>query len=127
MDRVQKYNSFKNNPVIINYLHQKHTLCGYEVPRMILLQAYLYAYSLLRGVTFETPPLSSYAFCPTMLPLLETFWNSCCGTAFSAVITFFGCLQYPEIFVPLKQTLFLETATSHLEPNKGNRVGVPFQ
>jgi hypothetical protein len=29
--------------------------------------------------------------------------------------------QYPEIFVPLRQTLFLETATSHSEPNDGNR------
>jgi hypothetical protein len=31
---------------------------------------------------------------------------------------FFGCLQYPEIFVPLRQTLFLETARGHLEPNR---------
>jgi hypothetical protein len=29
--------------------------------------------SLLTGVTFEVLPLSSYALCPTMLPLLETF------------------------------------------------------
>jgi hypothetical protein len=34
---------------------------------------------------------------------------------------FFGCLQYPEIFVPLTQALFLETARSHSEPNQGNR------
>jgi hypothetical protein len=39
---------------------------------------------------------------------------------------FFGCLQYPEIFIPLRLTLFLETARSHLEPNQVNRVGVPF-
>jgi len=55
--------------------------CGYEVTGMILLQAYLYTYSLLRGVTFEVLPLSSYALSPMMLPLLETFlefllWNS---------------------------------------------------
>jgi hypothetical protein len=56
--------------------------CAYEGPGMILLQAsYLYPYSLLRGVTFEVLPLSSYAFSPMMLPLLETFlelllWNS---------------------------------------------------
>jgi len=37
------------------------------------------------------------------------FWNSCCGTAFSVTITFFECLQYPEIFVPLRQVLFLKT------------------
>jgi len=47
--------------------------CGYEVQRMILLQAYLYAYSLLRGVIFEVHPLSNYAFSTMMLPLLETF------------------------------------------------------
>jgi len=40
---------------------------------MILLQTYLYTYSLLRGVTFEVLPLSSYGLTPTMLPLLETF------------------------------------------------------
>jgi len=30
------------------------------------------------------------------------FWNFCCGTACNAVSTFFKCLQYPEIFVPLR-------------------------
>jgi hypothetical protein len=40
---------------------------------------------------------------------------------------FFGCLQYPEISVPLKQTLFLERARSHSESNQRNRVGVTFQ
>jgi hypothetical protein len=48
---------------------------------MILLHAYLYTYSLLRGVPFEVLPSSSYAPSLTMLPLLETFlelvlWNS---------------------------------------------------
>jgi len=49
---------------------------------MILLQAsYLYTHSLLRGVTFEVPPFSSYALSPTMLPrygnILEfMLWNS---------------------------------------------------
>jgi hypothetical protein len=47
-----------------------------------LLQAsYLYTYSLLRGVTFEVLPLSSYALSSKILPLLKTFlelllWNS---------------------------------------------------
>jgi len=89
-----------------------NTRRGYEVPG-ILFQAHLYTHSLLRGVTFDVLPFSSYALNPTMLPLLETFqylliWNS---FSFS-----FGCLQYPEIFVTLKQTLFLETARSHSEP-----------
>jgi len=91
--------------------------CSYKVSGIILLQAlYLYTFSLLRRVTFEVLPFSSYASSPTMLLLLETFLNSCCGTAFS-VITFFECLQYPEISIPLKQTLFLETVRSHMKPN----------
>jgi hypothetical protein len=49
------------------------TWCGFEVAGVILLQSYLYTYSLLRGVTFEALYLSSYALSPTMLPLLETF------------------------------------------------------
>jgi hypothetical protein len=63
-------------------------MCGYDVPGMILLQAYLYNYSLMRGVTFEVLPLSSYALSPMMLPLLEHFWNSCCGRAFNAAVKF---------------------------------------
>jgi len=43
--------------------------CGYEVVGMILLQPYLYADSLLRGLTFELLPLRSYALSPAMLPL----------------------------------------------------------
>jgi len=47
--------------------------CGYNVHRIILLQvSYLYTYSLLRGVTQNTP-LSSHTLSPTMLPLLEIF------------------------------------------------------
>jgi len=40
--------------------------CGYEVPGMTSLQVYLYTYSLLREVTFEVLPLSSYALSPTV-------------------------------------------------------------
>jgi len=39
---------------------------------MILLEAYLYTYSLLRGVIFEVLPLRSYAQGSTMFPLLDT-------------------------------------------------------
>jgi len=63
--------------------------CGYEVTGMVLLQAYLYTYNLLRGVTFEVLPLSNYALSPTLLPPVETFlelqlWNSfqCCHHIF---------------------------------------------
>jgi len=48
-------------------------MCGYEVPGMILLQAYLYKHSLLREVNFEVFPLSSYALSPWMVSLLGTF------------------------------------------------------
>jgi hypothetical protein len=55
--------------------------CGYEVPEIILLHAYLYTYSLLKGFTFKVLPLSSYALSQMMPPLLQTFlelllWNS---------------------------------------------------
>jgi len=53
------------------------------------LQPYLYNYSLLRGVTFKVLPFSSYGYSPLVLPLVETFWNYCCGTASRAVVTFF--------------------------------------
>jgi hypothetical protein len=53
---------------------QKYPRCGREVLGMILLQAYLYAYSLLRGVTFQVLPLSSNALSRTML--LETFFGT---------------------------------------------------
>jgi hypothetical protein len=46
---------------------------GYEVSGMILLQAYLYTYTLLKGVAFVVLPLGSYAFRPIILPLLKTF------------------------------------------------------
>jgi hypothetical protein len=35
----------------------------------------------------------------------------------------FGCLHYPKIFVPLRQTLFLETARRHSERNQRNWMG----
>jgi hypothetical protein len=31
----------------------------------------------------------------------------------------FGCLQYPEIFIPLRQNLFSETARGHMEQIRG--------
>jgi hypothetical protein len=78
----------------------------------------------LRGFTFEALPLGSCALSPTMLPQLETFlelllWNS---FQYRRHI-FFGCFQYPEIFVLLGHTLFLETVKS----NDGVGMGVPVQ
>jgi len=92
--------------------------CGYGVPKTILLQAYLYIYSLPREVTFELLPLNRYALSITMLPLLKTFlelllWNSFQWWCHN----FFGYIQYTEIFIPLRQILFSETVRSHSEPN----------
>jgi len=60
-----------------------YTRSGYEVAGMDFIATYLnmYTYSLLRGVSFKVLPLSSYAFSPMRLPLLETLlelllWNS---------------------------------------------------
>jgi len=114
---------------VIRWRHHlvKNTRCGYEVPGTILLQPYLYTDSLLRGVTFKVLPLSSYVLNPMMLPLLETFLELLLWNSLQYHCHFFGCLQYPEIFIPLRQTLFLEIARTHSEPNQGNRVGVPNQ
>jgi hypothetical protein len=46
---------------------------GYEVPGMILFRAYLYTYSLLRGVNFKVLPMNGYVLCPVMLPMFKTF------------------------------------------------------
>jgi hypothetical protein len=64
-----------------NDLNFSNTMFVYEVSGMILLQVYLYTYSLLRRVTFEVLPFSNCALSQTMLSLLETFlerllWNS---------------------------------------------------
>jgi hypothetical protein len=84
----------KNLTVTIILIHLQHTKktgnmnsgggytrCGYDVPGMILLQACLFTYRLLRQVTFTVLPLSSYAPSSTMLTLLKTclellMWNS---------------------------------------------------
>jgi len=91
--------------LLYTHTHKIHTRCDYEVAGMILLQAsYLCIHSLLRRVTLQGLPLSGYA-----LSSKKHFWNSCCGIASSVIVTFFRRVQYPKIFVPLRQTLFLET------------------
>jgi hypothetical protein len=61
-----------------------------------------------------------------MLPLLETFLELLSWNGFQCQHHFFF-LQYPEFPIPVRQTLFLETARSYLEQNHGNRVGVVLQ
>jgi hypothetical protein len=101
-------------------LHVKKDIqgCGYEDSGMILLQTYLYAYSILKGIIFELLPLSSYALNQMMLSLLEALldgllWNSFkfCHVFFFLLIVF----KYLEIEIPLGQTLFFEKVTIHSE------------
>jgi hypothetical protein len=105
----------------------EQTWCGNEDFEMILLQAYLYNYSLLKGVTFKVLPMSSYALRLISLPLSKTFlelllWNTfhCHSHIFLDV---FNILKSSSLY----DTLFLEIARSYLEPNQGNRVSIPFQ
>jgi hypothetical protein len=53
------------------------------------------------------------------------FWNSCCGTAFSAVVTFFGCLQYLEMSVALGRLYFWKQP--EVIRNKITRTGWVFR
>jgi hypothetical protein len=93
---------------------------------MILWQSYLYIYSMLRGVTFEVLPLSSYALTPTMLPLLETFlelllWNSlqCCHHIF--------CLPLSWNLRPFKGDFTVENRQKSFGAKSRELAGVPFQ
>jgi hypothetical protein len=105
----------------------KYTRCGYEVPGMILLQTYgtciLKAY--WEGSHFKYSPWTAMHLAQRCcLPLLETFLELLLWNSFQCHRhTLFGCLQCPDLFVPLKQTSFLEGERSHSEPNRGDRVG----
>jgi hypothetical protein len=88
--------------------------CVSEVPKIILWQVYLCTYSLLTGVTFEVIPeaLSTY---PNDAVTVRNIFGTPVVEQLSVPLShFFRCLQKPEIFIPLRQTLFLETVTSHL-------------
>lgn len=74
---------------------------------MILLQTFLYTCSLLRRVTFKVLPLSSYAFSPAML---ETFTELLFQSNLQGLpLHFCECVLCPEIFIPCRCTLILET------------------
>jgi len=66
--------------------------CGHEVAIKILLQAYLYTYSLLRRVTFKELPLGSYALSIMMLPLFEIFLKLLLWKIFQCCHHIFFCL-----------------------------------
>lgn len=72
--------------------------CVYEVPRIILLQIFLYTYSLVSVATFKVVHLSSHTLSPVMLPLLETFMEhffqnnlQCCCYIFLSVFNVQDC------------------------------------
>jgi hypothetical protein len=68
----------------------------------------------MRAVTFKVFPLSSYAFCPRILPLLETFIVPFFLNIPSVLTLHFSeTIPSPEIFVPSKWTLSLERAKYH--------------
>jgi hypothetical protein len=94
---------------------------------MILLQAYPYTHSLLRGVTSEVLPMSSYALSPTMLPLLETFLELCDATDFSAVVTFFWMSSVSWNLRPFKADFVLGNSQKSYGAKTGKEVSVPFQ
>jgi len=106
--------------------YHKHfyTVCGYEVGEMILLQAYLCTYSLLRDgesvVTLKVLPLSSYALSITILPQLETFLELLLWNTFQCLRHISLCLQYLEIFVPIRLTLFWKQPEVIRRQNGGN-------
>jgi len=94
------------------------TRCGYEIPGMTLLQAYVCTCSVLRGIIFKVLPLSSCELSRTLLPLLETIKTPVVDeVSVPSSLLFFRCFQYPEIFATLRETLFLERTRSHSEPN----------
>jgi hypothetical protein len=80
MDLVPRSRMYQMLPSSHISLHG--TWCDYEVPGIILLQSYLYAYSLLREVALEILPLIRNALSPTMLPLLEAFLELLLGNVF---------------------------------------------
>jgi hypothetical protein len=53
----------------------------------------------------------------------QHFWKSCCGISFSGVVTFFGYLQYLEIFVTLRKTLFFVISQKSFGAKSGEQDG----
>jgi hypothetical protein len=109
-----------------DFKHPQCTRCGSEVPGMIYCKHTRILSAYWEGSPSKYTPWVVLHFA-RWCHCWKHLWNSCCGIAFSTVVRFFRCLHYPEIFVPLRQTLFLETARSHSELNVGNMVGVPLQ
>jgi hypothetical protein len=111
----------------------QHTMCGYEVPGMILSQAsYPYTYSLLRGVTFEAPPppppFSSCAPSLTLLLQLETFFLELLLNSFQCRHFFFfyvfSILKSSSLYGRLYFWKQPEVLRSQI---RGIGWGVPFQ
>jgi hypothetical protein len=107
-----------------NCIMQSFTIqmrCGYEVPGMILLQACLYTYSLLRGVTFEVLPLSSYALSPTILPLLETFVELLLCNCFQCHYHFFWVSSVSWSLCPFKADFIFGNSQKSFKAKSGEQ------
>jgi hypothetical protein len=76
---------------------------------MISLQAYLYTYSLLRGVTFKVLPLNIYALSPIILPLFEKLLAPPLWHSFQLFFFFFFFLHVNRNLCPFKVDFVMET------------------
>jgi hypothetical protein len=77
-----------------------------------------------RDVAMNFPEWFYYAHTsPTMSPLLEIILELLLWNRFQCCRHILYGSQYPEIFVPLRQTLFLGTCKSYSETNQRKRGG----
>jgi len=99
------------------------TMCGYEVPGMILFQAYLYNYSLLRGNHFRSNPLSPLPATMLLAQRSCHFWKQFLQLpqciSFQRRCHIFLMFQYHEILVPWRQVLFFGNGRKTLGAKSG--------
>jgi hypothetical protein len=75
---------------------------GYEVPRMILLQAYLYIYSFTEQDQLQSTPHQQLCTQPNDSATVWNIYRTPIMEQLSVPLShFFGSLQYPNIFIPL--------------------------
>jgi hypothetical protein len=85
------------------------------------------SYSLLRGAPLKYSHQAAMHLAQRCCHCWKLFGTPVVEQLVVSLLHLFECLQYPEIFFPFRQTLFLKTARSHSELNQGNRMGVTFQ
>jgi hypothetical protein len=116
----------KQLPVIYNLTLHKNMRHGYKAPEIILLQIFLFNYSLLRPV-IKADSSNSYTLRPAMLSLLKTFME----------LLFHDNLQHCHGF-PLMSAVSQNhhcfqmgchsgRSQSHREPHRVKKDGIPVQ